>query len=41
MSSGRIVQIIGAVLDVEFNRNEVPQIFDALQVDGTETTLEV
>ena len=41
MSSGRIVQIIGAVLDVEFDRNEVPQIFDALQVDGTETTLEV
>ena len=41
MSSGRIVQIIGAVLDVEFNRNEVPQIYDALQVDGTETTLEV
>nr|MBP8032124.1 hypothetical protein [Psychrobacter sp.] len=32
MSSGRIVQIIGAVLDVEFDRNEVPQIFDALQV---------
>lgn len=26
MSSGRIVQIIGAVLDVEFSRNEVPQI---------------
>ena len=41
MSSGRIVQIIGAVLDVEFNRNEVPQIYDALQVDGTDTTLEV
>ena len=41
MSSGRIVQIIGAVLDVEFDRNEVPQIFDALKVDGTETTLEV
>ena len=41
MSSGRIIQIIGAVLDVEFNRDEVPQIYDALQVDGTETTLEV
>ncbi|MBP2279814.1 F-type H+-transporting ATPase subunit beta [Psychrobacter sp. PL15] len=41
MSSGRIVQIIGAVLDVEFSRDEVPQIYDALQVDGTETTLEV
>lgn len=41
MSSGRIVQIIGAVLDVEFSRDEVPQIYDALEVDGTETTLEV
>lgn len=41
MSSGRIVQIIGAVLDVEFSHDEVPQIYHALQVDGTETTLEV
>ncbi|WP_019672156.1 F0F1 ATP synthase subunit beta [Psychrobacter lutiphocae] len=41
MSSGRIVQIIGAVIDVEFNRTEVPKVFDALVVDGTETTLEV
>ena len=41
MSSGRIVQIIGAVIDVEFNREDVPQVYDALQVDGTETTLEV
>ncbi len=41
MSSGHIVQIIGAVIDVEFNRTDVPQIYDALVVDGTETTLEV
>ncbi|MCU7698856.1 F0F1 ATP synthase subunit beta [Acinetobacter sp. AYS6] len=41
MSSGRIIQIIGAVIDVEFERNSVPKIYDALQVDGTETTLEV
>ena len=41
MSSGRIVQIIGAVIDVEFDRNQVPKIYDALTVDGTETTLEV
>lgn len=41
MSSGRIVQIIGAVIDVEFNRTDVPQVYDALVVDGTETTLEV
>lgn len=41
MSSGRIIQIIGAVIDVEFERNNVPKIYDALQVEGTETTLEV
>ena len=41
MNSGRIIQIIGAVIDVEFERNSVPKIYDALQVDGTETTLEV
>ena len=41
MNSGRIIRIIGAVIDVEFERNNVPKIYDALQVDGTETTLEV
>ncbi|EHU1559500.1 F0F1 ATP synthase subunit beta [Acinetobacter baumannii] len=41
MSSGRIIQIIGAVIDVEFERTSVPKIYDALQVDGTETILEV
>ena len=41
MSSGRIVQIIGAVIDVEFTRTDVPQVYDALVVDGTDTTLEV
>ena len=41
MSSGRIVQIIGAVIDVEFERDSVPQVYDALTVDGTEVTLEV
>ncbi len=41
MSSGRIVQIIGAVIDVEFPREQVPNIYDALQVQGVETTLEV
>ncbi|WLF84446.1 F0F1 ATP synthase subunit beta [Moraxella sp. ZY210820] len=41
MSGGRITQIIGAVIDVEFDRNNVPKIYDALQVEGTETTLEV
>ncbi|GAA3963010.1 F0F1 ATP synthase subunit beta [Allohahella marinimesophila] len=41
MSSGRIVQIIGAVIDVEFPRENVPKIYDALLVDGKDTTLEV
>jgi F-type H+-transporting ATPase subunit beta len=41
MSSGRIVQIIGAVIDVEFPREAVPQVYDALTVDDTEITLEV
>ncbi|MGB1220615.1 MAG: F0F1 ATP synthase subunit beta, partial [Alcanivoracaceae bacterium] len=41
MSSGRIVQIIGAVIDVEFPRESVPKVYDALNVDGAETVLEV
>ena len=39
--SGTIVQIIGAVIDVECPRDEVPKVYDALTVNGTETTLEV
>lgn len=41
MSSGSIVQIIGAVIDVEFARDSVPNVYDALNVGGSETTLEV
>ncbi|MAC70093.1 MAG: F0F1 ATP synthase subunit beta [Gammaproteobacteria bacterium] len=41
MSSGRIVQIIGAVIDVEFARESVPQVYDALTVDDRDITLEV
>jgi F-type H+-transporting ATPase subunit beta len=41
MSSGRIVQIIGAVIDVEFPRESVPKVYDALKVSAVETTLEV
>ncbi len=37
MSSGRIVQIIGAVVDVEFPRDAVPSIYEALKVQGVET----
>ena len=41
MSSGRIVQIIGAVINVEFARDSVPAVYDALKVIDTEITLEV
>jgi F-type H+-transporting ATPase subunit beta len=41
MSSGRIVQIIGAVIDVEFPRDSVPKVYDALTVDSEGLTLEV
>ena len=41
MAQGKIVQCIGAVIDVEFARNELPHIYDALKMDGTELTLEV
>ena len=41
MSQGKIVQIIGAVVDVEFPRESVPRVYDALKVEGTEITLEV
>ncbi len=41
MSSGRIVQIIGAVIDVEFPRDNVPQVYDALKVADKGLTLEV
>ena len=41
MSQGKIVQIIGAVVDVEFPRDAVPNVYDALKVENTEITLEV
>ncbi|NJD07097.1 MAG: F0F1 ATP synthase subunit beta [Methylococcaceae bacterium] len=41
MSSGKIVQIIGAVVDVEFPRAELPKIYDALRVDAVGLVLEV
>ena len=41
MSSGQIVEIIGAVVDVEFAREEVPNVYDALIVDDKNLTLEV
>ncbi len=41
MSSGQIVQVIGAVVDVEFPRDALPNIYSALTVDTAELTLEV
>jgi F-type H+-transporting ATPase subunit beta len=41
MSNGNIVEIIGAVVDVEFPRESVPKIYDALAVSETGLTLEV
>ncbi|GHE31320.1 F0F1 ATP synthase subunit beta [Vulcaniibacterium thermophilum] len=41
MSQGKIVQIIGAVVDVEFPREQVPKVYDALKVENTAITLEV
>ena len=41
MSTGSIVQIIGAVVDVEFDRDNVPRVYDALIIDDTDIMLEV
>ncbi len=41
MSSGKIVQIIGAVVDVEFPRDAMPKVYDALNVAEAGLTLEV
>src|SRR5210317_1659216 len=41
MSSGRVVQIIGAVIDVEFPRDSVPQVYHALKITEKGITLEV
>jgi len=41
MSMGKIVQIIGAVVDVEFPREALPKVYDALNVENKELTLEV
>ncbi|HRB97918.1 MAG TPA: F0F1 ATP synthase subunit beta [Nitrosomonas sp.] len=41
MSQGKIVQCIGAVIDVEFSRESIPKVYDALAMEGSELTLEV
>jgi F-type H+-transporting ATPase subunit beta len=41
MAQGKIVQCIGAVVDVEFPRDQMPRVYDALKLEGTALTLEV
>ncbi|MBK1703468.1 F0F1 ATP synthase subunit beta [Halochromatium glycolicum] len=41
MSSGKVVEIIGAVVDVQFPRDAMPKVYDALQIDANGLTLEV
>ncbi|AWF83271.1 F0F1 ATP synthase subunit beta [Microbulbifer sp. A4B17] len=41
MSNGQIVQVIGAVIDVEFPRDSVPNVYDALVVEDKNLTMEV
>ena len=41
MNQGTIVQCIGAVIDVEFPRDQMPKIYDALKMDEIGLTLEV
>ena len=40
-TAGEVVQVIGAIVDVEFQRSDAPNIYDALTVEGTAITLEV
>ncbi|MBN1240576.1 MAG: F0F1 ATP synthase subunit beta [Gammaproteobacteria bacterium] len=41
MSTGTVVQVIGAVVDVEFPRDAIPKVYDALKLDDRDLTLEV
>jgi F-type H+-transporting ATPase subunit beta len=41
MSTGNVVAIIGAVIDVEFPRDSIPKVYDALKLDETGLTMEV
>ncbi len=40
-AQGKIVQCIGAVVDVEFPRDQMPRVYDALKMEGSALTLEV
>ncbi|HEY5761328.1 MAG TPA: F0F1 ATP synthase subunit beta [Steroidobacter sp.] len=41
MATGKIVQIIGAVIDVEFPRDQIPKVYEALKLEEVDLTLEV
>ena len=41
MEIGKVVEIIGAVIDVQFSRDSIPNIYDALLVEEGGLTLEV
>ena len=41
METGKVVEIIGAVVDVQFSRESIPNIYDALKIDDGNLTLEV
>jgi F-type H+-transporting ATPase subunit beta len=41
MSNGKVVQVIGAVVDVEFPRDAIPKVYDALKIADENLTLEV
>lgn len=40
MNAGNVVEIIGAVVDVEFSQGDVPKVYDALKIEGTPIVLE-
>ena len=41
MDSGKVVEIIGAVVDVQFSRQSIPKVYDALRIKENNLTLEV
>ncbi|MEJ1297901.1 MAG: F0F1 ATP synthase subunit beta [Candidatus Sedimenticola sp. (ex Thyasira tokunagai)] len=41
MSSGKVVEIIGAVVDVQFPMGEMPKVYEALKIESVDLTLEV
>jgi F-type H+-transporting ATPase subunit beta len=41
VSTGKIVQIIGAVIDVQFPREHIPNVYEALKLEDVDLTLEV